>query len=418
MTFPPSLRALNSRNYRLFFAGQGVSLLGNWMTLTTSSWLIYELSNQPFLVGFLPFASQIPVLVFAPLGGILGDRLPRQRLMWWLNIVSFSEIALLAALTLTDTMTVPRLLLLVALRGFINAVEFPTRQAFIVDLVEHKDDLPNAIALNSSLFNSARLIGPGIAGLLIATVGPGLCYLIDATTYLGILAALLAMRVAGSRARPRSTHPVTDLRAGFSYARHSPALLPSLLMVPMIALCGFAASTLAPIFARDVYGGDSATLGFMYSAVGAGALVSAVLLARRPSPAGLARWVAAGAFAIALGQIAYAFSPAFWFALLCLTATGFGTVLAMAGNNTLIQSAVADDKRSRIMGLFAMGQGMFPLGSLIAGSIAAHLGPRPAVLIGGCGTALAGLIFVRSRRAFCPVQPPRQPAPLPSDSQV
>lgn len=418
MPFPPSVRALNSRNYRLFFAGQGLSLLGNWMTLTASAWLVYDLSKNPFLVGFLPFANQFPVLLLAPLGGILGDRLPRQRLMWWLNILCALQATALATLTLTGNITVLRLLALVTLRGFINAAEFPTRQAFVVELVDRRNDLPNAIALNSSLFNVARLLGPTFAGIIIATVGPGVCYLLDAASYAAILSSLLAMRLPRRRQRTRRAHPLIELRAGISYARRSPALRPSLMMVPMIALTGFAASTLAPVFARDVYGGDSRTLGYMLSAVGIGALASAIMLARRPSPEGLAYWVATGAFAIAAGQLGFALSPSFGFALTCLVATGWGTVLSMAGNNTLIQSNVADDKRSRIMGLFAMGQGMFPIGALLAGFVAAQLGPRSAVGLGALGSALAGLLFIRSRAAARRIAPPRRPAPLPSDSQA
>jgi len=418
LNYPYSLRALKSRNYRLFFAGQGISLLGNWMTLTTSAWLIYEMSDNPFLVGFLPFANQIPVLLFAPLGGLLGDRLPRQRLMWWLNTLCGLQAAALAILTLTDQLTVSRLLMLVTIRGFINAAEFPTRQSFIVDLVDRKEDLPNAIALNSSLFNAARLVGPGIAGIMIATVGPGTCYLLDATSYAAILTSILAMRTRPRKRPKRSSHFFADLKAGFRYAGRNPCLRPSLLMVPMIAMAGFAASTLAPIFARDVYGGDSTTLGYMFSAVGAGALVSAVLLAKRPSPQGLAKWVAIGAFAIAIGQAGFAFSPSLTIALICLTVTGFGTVLTMAGNNTLIQSHVSDDKRSRVMGLFAMGQGMFPIGSIAAGAIAASFGPRPAVAVAAVATAIAGMIFIRSSHEFKQIQPPQRPAPLPSDSQT
>lgn len=390
------------------------------MTLTTSAWLIYELSNNAFLVGFLPFANQIPVLLLAPLGGILGDRLPRQRLMWWLNILCAAQAATLAILTLTDAITVPRLLMLVTFRGLINAAEFPTRQSFIVDLVDRKADLPNAIALNSSLFNSARLIGPGIAGVLIATAGPGVCYLLDATSYAAILTSLLAMRVVrrGRRSKRKRGHPLSDLRAGIVYASKSPLLRPSLIMVPLVAMTGFAGSTLAPVFARDVYGGDSTTLGFMFSAVGAGALVSAIILARLPSPDGIAHWIVRGAFAIAIGQIGFALSPALPIALCFLAATGWGTVLTMAGNNTLVQSQVDDDKRSRVMGLFAMGQGMFPIGSITVGAAAASFGPRPAVIVAGIGTALAGLIFIRSSAAFRQVRPPRRPAPLPSDSQM
>lgn len=392
--------------------------MGNWMTLTASAWLIYELSNNAFYLGFLPFANQLPVLLLAPLGGLLGDRFPRQRLMWWLNCLCAVQAASLAVLTLIGEITVARLLLLVTIRGFINAAEFPTRQAFIVDLVDRKDDLPNAIALNSSLFNASRLIGPAIAGLLIASSGPGLCYLLDATSYAAILTSILAMRLPRRRTRKsdRQNHPLTDLRIGLKYVRSHPSLHASLTMIPMIAFAGFASSTLAPVFARDIYGGDSKMLGLMFSTVGAGALISAVMLARRPSPEGLPSWIAIGAGAIALGQLGIALSPWLMLTLLCMMATGFGAVLCMAGNNTLIQSQVADDKRSRVMGLFAMGQGMFPLGSLAAGSLAATLGPRWAVAIMAILTAAAGLQFVRRRRALHRIRPPRRPPPLPSDS--
>lgn len=418
MRFSTSLRALNSANYRLFFVGQGLSLLGNWMTLTASAWLVYELSNNPFYLGFLPFANQLPVLLLAPLGGLLGDRFPRQRLMWWLNCMCAAQAASLAVLTLIGEITVTRLLILVTIRGFINAAEFPTRQAFIVDLVDRKDDLPNAIALNSSLFNVARLVGPAIAGLLIATAGPGVCYLLDATSYAAILTSLLAMRMPRRRHAKsrRSNHPLTDLRIGLQYVRDRPSLQSSLIMVPMIAFAGFASSTLAPVFARDIYGGDSKTLGLMFSVVGAGALISAIMLARRPSPEGLPTWIGIGAASITMGQLGIALSPWFILTLIGMMATGFGAVLCMAGNNTLIQSQVADDKRSRVMGLFAMGQGMFPLGSLAAGGIAATLGPRWAVGIAALGTAGAGLQFMRARRQLHQIRPPRRPTPLPSDS--
>jgi len=420
VSYPPFLRALDSRNYRLFFAGQGISLLGNWMTLTASAWLIYDLSRDPFMVGLMAFANQLPVLLLAPLGGVLGDRLPRQRLMWWLNILCAGQAAALATLTLTGEITVPRLLLLVTLRGVINAAEFPTRQSFIVELVERKADLANAIALNSSLFNVARLLGPAFAGGLIAMAGPGLCYLIDAVSFTAILTSLLAMRVRPRAAKAGQSHPWQDLWAGIRYASQHADLRPGLIMVPMISFCGFWASTLAPVFARDVFGGDSVTLGNMYSAVGAGALVSAIMLATRSSSEGLPRWIAVGAFAITLGQVGFALSPSIWLALAFLTATGFGTVLCMAGNNTLIQSQVADDKRSRVMGLFSMGQGMFPLGSLLAGSLAARYSPRLAVGLAAGGTLFAGLFFLWSSGTFRQVttRPPTRPAPLPSDVQM
>lgn len=416
MRYPSVLRALNARNYRLFFGGQSLSLLGNWMTLTASSWLIYDLSRNPFLVGLLAFANQIPVLLLAPLGGIWGDRLDRQRLMWWLNLLSAAQSATLALFALTGHITVVWLLALSTVRGVINAFEFPTRQSFIVDLVDHRGDLSNAIALNSSMFNVARLIGPAIAGWLIATQGPEVCYAVDAISYVGILAALLAMRPVPRR-RPRARrHPWEDLREGLGYARSTPALRPPLLLVPMIALAGFTASTLAPVFARDVFHGTSVTLGHMYSAVGVGALVSALLLAGRRSADGLARWVVRGGIAVVVAMVGFALSPTFEFSLVCLALNGFGTVMSMAGSNTLIQSHVADDKRSRVMGLFAMGQGMFPVGALITGGIAAFAGPRVAVGVAAVVVTLAVIAFARrAGRLAAGAHAPR-PAPLPSDS--
>jgi len=414
--FPAVLHALNSRNYRLFFAGQGLSLLGNWMTVTASAWLIYELSNSPFLVGLLAFAHQVPILLLAPLGGIWGDRVNRQRLMWWLNVLCATQSLTLALFAYTGHITVGWLLALSALRGLINAVEFPTRQSFIVDLVGNKAGLPNAIALNSSLFNVTRLIGPAMAGWLIATRGPEVCYALDAVSYVGILASLLLMRNLPRRPPASTAHPLTELRAGFAYVRASAELRPPLLLVPVVAFAGFTAGTLAPVFARDIFHGTSITLGHMYSAVGVGALVSALLLASRKSSHGLARWVVVGGVAVAVAQAVFVLIPVLALALVCLALNGFGAVLCMAGCNTLIQAQVADDKRSRVMGLFAMGQGLFPVGALVAGMIAASAGPRAAVGVAAVIIALATYQFSRHASRLHGAPRASHPAPLPSDS--
>ena len=399
MIFPNFLRALNSRNYRLFFAGQSVSLVGNWMNTTASAWLAYELSHSAFVVGLVPFASQIPLLVLAPAGGVLGDRRDRRALL-----VSFQAVCALlstglAIVTLTGRVSVGVLVALAALRGLVNAVEFPTRQSFIVELVERKDDLPNAIALNSSMFNLARLVGPTIAGVLIVVAGPGLCYALDAASFLPIIASLLAMRLPARVARPAATHPLEELRAGWRYAKATPALRAPLMMVPMLSLTGFAASVLAPVFAQEIFHRDARTLGVMLSAMGIGALVSAMFLGTRTSSLGLTRWVARGAVLIALAQIGYAASGWLPFSLLCLVANGMGMVLVLAGCNTLIQAHVDDDKRGRIMGLFAMGQGMFPVGSLAVGSLAALVGARFAMAACALLTLATAVIYARNPRS-------------------
>jgi len=395
VAFPSFLRALNSRNYRLFFAGQSVSLVGNWMNTTASAWLAYELSHSAFVVGLVPFANQIPLLVLAPAGGVLGDRRDRRALLVAFQIVCTLLSTGLAIVTLTGRVTVTVLVVLAALRGLFNAVEFPTRQSFIVELVGRKDDLPNAIALNSSMFNLARLVGPTIAGLLIVAGGPGLCYVLDAVSFLPIIVSLLAMRLPARVPRMVSSHPFEELRAGWRYAKATPALRAPLLVIPMLALSGFAANVLAPVFARDIFHRDARTLGYMLSAMGIGALVSAMFLGTRTSAVGLTRWVARGAILVGLAQVGYAVSGWLPFSLLCLVANGAGTVLVMAGCNTLIQAQVDDDKRGRIMGLFAMGQGMFPIGSLAVGSLAALIGARVAMAACALVTLATAAIYAR-----------------------
>jgi MFS family permease len=398
VNFPHFLRSLQSRNFRLYILGQGVSLTGNWMTLTASAWLAYELSGSPFVVGLLAFANQIPVLVLSPFAGVLGDRLNRHRLIIGLQVLCLFQSASLAAVTLTGTMSVPWLLALTMVRGLINAVEFPTRQAFIIELVAHRGDLGNAIALNSSMFNLARLIGPSLAGLVIVTGGPGLCYVIDATSYLPVLTGLMMMRLTPRTLRPDQRHPLAELTAGFRYVAGAAALRAPLLLVPVMASAGFAASTLAPVFASDIFESDARSLGFMYAAVGAGALCSAYFLSTRANAHGLARWVARGALLVGLGQAGFALCTTLSPALVCLAATGVGTVLTMAGSNTLVQARVADDKRGRVMGLFTMGQGMFPVGSLLIGVLASATNVRVAVGAAAAVCVLASFVFGRATR--------------------
>jgi MFS family permease len=402
VNFPHFLRALASRNYRLFFLGQAASLTGNWMSLTASAWLAYELSGSPFVVGLLAFANQIPVLLLAPFAGVLGDRINRHRLIVALQALCLVQSAALAVVTLSGAMTVPWLLALATFRGLINAAEFPTRQAFIVELVARREDLGNAIALNSSMFNLARLIGPSVAGLVIVTGGPGLCYALDAVSYLPIIAGLLLMRLTPRAPRAGQRHPLAELAAGLRYVANAAALRAPLMLVPVIAATGFAASTLAPVFARDVFGSDARSLGFMYGAVGAGALCSAYFLSTRASAQGLARWVARGALLIGVGQAAFALCTSLAPALVCLAATGMGTVLTMAGSNTLVQSLVDDDKRGRVMGLFTMGQGMFPVGSLLIGLLASATDVRIAVGTAAAVCLVASFVFGRATRELKP----------------
>lgn len=396
MAYPHFLRALSSQNYRRFFVGQGVSLVGNWMTTTAASWLVYELSHSAFIVGLVPFASQIPLLVLAPFGGVIGDRRDRRTLLIALAWISVLYSAVLTLATYTGHATVTLLVALAALRGLVNAVEFPTRQSFIVELVNEKDHLPNAIALNSTLFNLARIIGPAVAGVTIVTVGPALCFALDALSFLAIIASLHLIGLPARSQLHDRGHPWQELLDGLRYVKGHPELRSPILLVAQISLLGFAASILAPVFARDVFHRDAQALGYMFSAVGAGALVSAALLTGRTSPEGLASWIGRGAWLIGLSQLGFALSPYLPLALGFLCFNGMGIVLVMAGSNTLVQSRVEDRLRGRVMGLFVMSQGMYPVGSLVTGALASALSPSWAVSLCALATIGAAFIFLRS----------------------
>jgi MFS family permease len=399
---PHFLRALSSRNYRLYFGGQCVSLLGNWMTATASLWLVYHLSGSPVYVGLVGFANQIPVLLLAPFAGVWIDRANRLRLMQVTQLLSMLQSAALAALTLTGHITVGRLIGLCVFQGFINAFEWPARQALTFDLVENKAHLENVIALNSITFNFARLIGPAIAGFVIAAFGPGACYAIDTVSFLAVLGALLALRLAPRAPRATASHPLADLREGVRYAWGVPAIRTTLLMVPVISLVGFVHTILAPVFARDVFFGDARLLGFLMAATGAGAVLAGLFLTMRSPGTPLARVVTVGAALGGGGLVLFGASPWLPLALVSLMAAGAGGVLVMASSNSLLQTLVADDKRGRVMGLFTMGQGLYPVGSLLVGFAAAAAGPRLAVAACGAIGLGAAWIYRRNFRATAP----------------
>ena len=395
MTFPHFLRALNSRNFRLYFAGQGTSLTGNWLGITALSWLGYELSGSAFILGLLLFSSQFPTFLLAPFAGVWSDRTNRRRLLFAANIACAAQGAALAALVLSGHATVPALIILATVRGVLNGFEFPTRQSFLIEMLEHRADLPNAIALNSSMFNVARLIGPSVAGFLIVAHGPGICFIVDALSYGPLLGSLAAMRL-GPQTSPRIPgHPLADLRDGLHHVLARPALRHALLLVACTAFFGFAATVLSPVLARDVFGGDARVLGKFYAATGGGALLSALFLGTRPSALGLGSWIRRGAVLIVAALLGCALSTSLWLAIACMMINGMGVVLVMAGNNTLIQSQVDDDKRGRIMGLFVMCQGMFPFGSLAVGGLAQAAGPRTAIALCAAVMATAAWRFSR-----------------------
>ena len=401
---PKFLRALSSRNYRLFFYGQIISLVGTWMTQTASLWLAYHLEQSALLLGLVGFASQAPIFLLSPLAGVMVDRVDKRKLLIGTQAASLLQSGALAALTLSGHINIVSLVALNFVQGIINAFDLPTRQALFIHLVDRREDLGNAIALNSSMFNLARLLGPAIGGLLIARVGAGYCYLTDAVSYLAVIVSLtrIVPRVsvlAAQRAREaanRAGHAVEEFVDGLRYAFGFPPIGITLLLVAATSFTGFAAPVLLPILARDVFGGDARTLGWLMSAAGIGALGGAIYLSTRTTVRGLGRVIALGGLSMGLGLVGCAFCRGMEPALVCLAFTGMGGVLLMASSNTVVQSLVDDDKRGRVMSLFAMAfTGTTPLGNLAIGALAGgRLGVRGTMSLAGACCALCAVAYL------------------------
>ncbi len=373
-----------SRNYRLYFGGQIVSLMGTWMSQTASMWLVYHLSSSPFLLGVVAFASLAPTFFLGPLAGVWVDRVNRHKLLIGTQVASMIQSFLLAAFALTNTIDVPHIIALSLLQGVINAIDMPVRQAMVVEFVENREHLGNAIALNSSLFNLARLVGPAIGGFIIAAFGAGICFLIDGFSYLAVIFALLAMKLRPQIPKAVTKHPWVELREGFHYAFGFPPIRALIILVAAFSATGFSYSVLMPVFARDVFHGDAKTLGLLMSASGIGALLGALYLGTRTTVRGLGNVITFGGICLALGVIGFSWSPWLSLSLFCLACAGTGGVLLMASSNTLVQTFVEDDKRGRVMSLFTMAfTGTVPLGNLVAGAVADKVGSAATLRMSG-----------------------------------
>jgi MFS family permease len=408
ITWQVAVRALRHRNYRLFFGGQGISLIGTWMTRVATSWLVYRLTGSAFLLGLVSFASQIPILLLGPIAGVWVDRLNRHRVLVVTQILSMLESFALAALALSGVINVTEIILLNLFQGAVNAFDMPARQAFVIEMVEEPQDLGNAIALNSSLVNAARLIGPSVAGLLIAAVGEGYCFLADGISYLAVIASLLAMAVA-PRSIPRKHATVlAELREGWDYVRGFRPIRSILLLLALISIVGMPYTALMPIFAGHILHGGAHTLGFLMAAVGVGALVGAVVLAARNTVLGLGRVIAMTAAGFGASLFFFAASRQLWLSLSLLVVTGFCFMQQMASSNTVLQTIVDEQKRGRVMSFYAMAfQGAAPFGSLIAGAAASRIGAPYTLMIGGaicvCGAAIFALELPALRRLVRPI---------------
>ena len=395
------LRALRSRNYRLFFAGQGVSMVGTWMQQVAMSWLVYRLTGSAWLLGVVGFTSQAPSFFFSPVAGVLADRWDRRRLLVATQSLAMLQAAVLAAVVLTKVVQVWQIVLLSLLLGIVNAFDIPVRQSFVVEMVDDREDLGNAIALNSSMVNGARLIGPAIAGLLVSAVGEGICFVLNSASYLAVILALAAMRLAPlqpSRQRRRMHH---ELFEGISYAVGFAPIRNILLLVALVSLVGMPYAVLLPVFAREVFHGGAHTYGFLMTATGVGALTSTLYLATRKSVLGLGRLIPLATALFGAGVCVLALSGSLVLSLAGLGAAGFGVMAQVASSNTILQTIVEEDKRGRVMSLFVMAFiGMNPFGCLAAGALADTIGPRETILVGGVACLAGAALFAHQLPAL------------------
>ncbi|MEH2235764.1 MFS transporter [Nostoc sp.] len=403
----PLLPALRSKNYQLFFAGQGISLIGTWMTQLATIWLVYNLTNSPLMLGVVGFSSQIPSFFLAPFGGVFVDRFSRYRTLIGTQVLAMIQSLILAVLALTGVIQVWHIIVLSLFQGLINALDAPARQAFVPELVEHREDLANAIAINSTMINGARLIGPAIGGLLIARVGTGYCFLFDGLSYIAVIAALLAMKVKPWKNSVNDGNPLQKVKEGFVYAFSFPPIRSILLLSALVSLMGLQNTILVPVIAEQVLKGGAETLGFLMAASGVGALTGGIYLATRQTILGIGKFIALAPAILGIGLIAFSFSRFLPLSLFTMLFVGLGTILQIAASNTFLQTIVEDDKRGRLMSLYTMSfLGMIPVGNLLGGILASHIGATNTLMIDGIACVLGSIIFSRQLPALRKIMRP------------
>lgn len=393
--FSFALRALKYRNYRLFFGGQIVSLVGNWMTSVATAWLVYRLTGSAWMLGVVGFSGQIPAFLFAAPAGIIVDRVDKHRLLVVTQSAAMVQSFSLAAMVLSGHASIPGLIALNALDGVINALDMPLRQSFVVEMIEKKEDLGNAIALNSSMVNAARMVGPSIGGAVIALAGEGWCFFLDGMSFAAVIVALLAMKVAASA--PKKRHAggaLAELREGWDYTRGSRPIRSIILLLAFVSLVGFPYTVLIPVYAGKILGGGPHTLGLLMTATGTGALLAAAWLASRRTVLGLGGAIPVAAAVFGASLMAFAYSRSLLLSLPLLVLAGAGFMVQIAAGNTIIQTIVDDDKRGRVMSFFMMAfLGSAPFGSLLAGSLAERYGAPLTLACGGLLCAASAAWF-------------------------
>jgi MFS family permease len=393
--------ALRSRNYRLFFAGQGVSLIGTWMTQIATVWLVYDLTQSAFMLGIVGFTSQIPSFVLAPFGGAFVDRFSRHQILIGTQILAMGQSLALATLALSGAIQIWHVFALSLFQGIINAVDAPARQVFVFELVEQREDLANAIAINSTMFNGARLMGPALGGLLIARVGEGYCFLIDGLSYIAVIMALLAMRLVPKDIPMMAGSHLQKIKEGFVYAFSSPPIRSILLLSGLVSLMGMQYAVLVPVFADKILKGDAQTLGFLMAASGVGAIFGGVYLATRRSVIGLGKFIVISPSVLGIGLIIFSLSRFLPLSLFAMLLIGLGTILQISAGNIILQTIVDDDKRGRVMSLYTMSfLGMTPFGNLLGGTLGDRIGVTDTLIIAGIVCILGSIYFSRQLPAL------------------
>jgi MFS family permease len=390
-------RGLRSRNYRLFFGGQSISLIGTWMTRTAMSWLVYRLTNSPLLLGVVGFAGQVPIFILSPIAGVYVDRWNRHRTLVVTQVLSMMQSLMLAYLALQGIITVGEIIALASFQGIVNSFDMPARQALVIQMVEQRADLGNAIALNSSMVNVSRMIGPSLAGILIAGWSEGVCFLLDGISYLAVIFSLLAMTITADGSASHQVRGTWEgLKEGFRYALGRGPIRPVLLLLATISLMGMPYAVLMPVFARDILHGGPHTYGFLMAASGLGAIVGALYLASRRDVRGISRVIVGAGLMFSLGLLGFSWSRVMWVSFALMVPVGAGMMMLIAASNTVLQTVVHDDKRGRVMSFYAMAfQGMLPFGSLLAGGLGARIGAPPTLVVGGVCCLIGLGLFAR-----------------------
>ena len=389
-----AFRALNHKNFRLYFGGQGISVVGTWVQRIALTWLVYRLTNSAFLLGIVGFAGQIPLLIVTPFAGVLADRMDKHKILLYTQTLSMVQAFILALLVLTNTIKVWEIIFLSILLGLIDAADMPTRQSFMVEMVgNNREDLSNAIAINSSMVNAARLIGPAIAGILISLVGEGWCFFLNAVSYTAVIFSLVKMDIDHKSAPTKKKKTINELKEGLQYAFGFPPIKSILILLALVSFMGTPIRILVPVFVKQFFHGGADLFGFLMGASGLGALTGAAILMNRKSVLGLGKLITYAVIAFGAGLIAFAISHVLFLSVIFMFMTGIGMMIQLAGSNTMLQTIVDNDKRGRVMSLYAMSfRGIAPFGSLLAGAAAGLIGASLTLIIGGF-FCLAGAIY-------------------------